>query len=123
MNTTIENTEMAVAAGTDNIVNTTAPATPEVKPKALVGRPRTKLTREVVFVQNADGSIMRRGKGKPAHDSKAMVYSVAWDYKGTVLPENATFLRLAVVKDTRKPKDAPATNPVVPTTAEILPTV
>ena len=121
MNTTIENTDTTVAVASAN--NSEAQtATPETAvPKGKPGRPRTNLTREVTFVQNADGSVTRRGKGKPAHDSKAMVYSVAWDYQGTVLPENATFLRLAEIKDTRKPKQAE--NPVVPSTAEILPTV
>lgn len=117
MNTTMENnTTVAVASANNNEVQT-APA-PEAQ-KAKVGRPRTNLTREVTFVQNADGSVVRRGKGKPAHDSKAMVYSVAWDYQGTALPESATFLRLAEIKDTRKPKPAP----VVPAVSEILPTV
>ena len=115
MNTTIEdNTTVAVVSANNSETQVAAP-------KAKVGRPRVKLTREVTFVQNADGSIVRRGKGKPAHNSKAMVYSVAWDYQGTTLPENAMFLRLAEIKDTRKPKQVE--NPVVPSVAEILPTV
>lgn len=113
MNTTMENnTTVAGESANNNEVQTAAP-------KAKAGRPRTNLTREVTFVQNADGSVVRRGKGKPAHDSKAMVYSVAWNYQGTALPESATFLRLAEIKDTRKPKPAP----VVPAVSEILPTV
>lgn len=116
MNTTIEDNTKVTGESVNNSEAQVA------APKAKVGRPRVKLTREVTFVQNADGSIVRRGKGKPAHDSKAMVYSVAWDYQGTTLPENAMFLRLAEIKDTRKPKQA-APSVVVPSVAEILPTV
>jgi hypothetical protein len=118
MNDTIDNQTTVAVVSANNSETQVAAA-----PKAKVGRPRVKLTREVTFVQNADGSIVRRGKGKPAHDSKAMVYSVAWDYKGTQLPESAMFLRMAEIKDTRKPKQAATENPVVPATSEILPTV
>ena len=121
MNDTIDNQTTVAVVSANNSEIQTAPETAAL-PKAKVGRPRVKLTREVTFVQNADGSIVRRGKGKPAHDSKAMIYSVAWDYKGTQLPESAMFLRMAEIKDTRKPKQA-AENPVVPSVAEILPTV
>lgn len=118
MNTIIEN-DTTVAVESANNIETSTPSAP----KAKVGRPRKNLTREVIFVQNADGSIIRRGKGKPAYNSRAMVYSVAWNYKGTSLPEESMFLRMAEVKDTRKPKETPTTNPVIPNSTETLPTL
>ncbi len=130
MNTTIENTENTTVAveSANNIPNEVA--APLATPKAKVGRPRTNLTKEVVFVQKADGSIIRRGKGKPAHDSKAMVYSVAWNYKGDSIPEESMFLRMAEIKDTRKPKQetgatnpAPAHSVVIPSSGDMLPLV
>ena len=124
MNNTIENQTTVASEIANNSETQAVVAAPK---KSNRGRKRVNMTREAVFVHNADGSIVRRSKGKPAYNSKAMVYSVAWDYKGSTLPENAMFLRLAVVKDTRKPKQAenPASAPsvVVPSTAEILPTV
>lgn len=127
---TIETENTTVAAESANNIQNEV-AAPLATPKVKVGRPRTNLTKEVVFVQKADGSITRRGKGKPAHDSKAMVYSVAWDYKGDSLPEESMFLRMADIKDTRKPKQetaatanpAPAPSVVVPSSADMLPLV
>jgi hypothetical protein len=52
-----------------------------------------------------------------------MVYSVAWDYKGNALPDESMFLRMADIKDTRKPKQTVVENPVVPSPADILPLV
>ena len=130
MNNTIENPELAVApVGADNIQNNASTLVADTKPKGSVGRPRTRLTKEVVFLLLADGSYVRRTKGKPAHDSKAMTYRVPWDYAGTTLPEESQFVEVTAVKDTRKPKiEAPAEvaaaeNPVVPTVAEMLPTL
>lgn len=94
------------------------------KAKGSPGRPRTKLTKEMVFLVAADGTMKRRTKGKPAHDSKALVYSVPWDYAGDTLPEDSRFLRNAEIKDTRKSKvavEAEAAVTVIPTVAEILP--
>lgn len=150
MNNIIETNTLAVApVGADNIQNTNvdsgfattdstvaeAPAK-VAKAKGPIGRPRTNLTKEVVFLLLADGSYKRRGKGKPAHDSKAFVYRVPWDYKGDTLPEDSAFVRNEVIKDTRKSKTvAPAenstpaetatstVNPVVPSSADMLPLV
>lgn len=145
MNNIIETNTLAVApVGADNIQNTNvdsgfattdstvaeAPAKVAKAKGGPIGRPRTNLTKEVVFLLLADGSYKRRGKGKPAHDSKAFVYRVPWDYKGDTLPEDSAFVRNEVIKDTRKPKiAAPAetatstVNPVVPSSADMLPLV
>lgn len=144
MNNIIETNTLAVApVGADNIQNhdngfavadsIETPAAPEkaaegIKVKGVIGRPRTNLTKEVVFLLMADGTYLRRSKGKPAHDSKAMIYRVPWDYNGKTLPEDCAFVGQAAVKDTRKPKASTeaaveAPNPVVPTAAEMLPTV
>lgn len=130
MNNIIETNTLAVApVGADNIETSTPTATAvdksEKAQKGPIGRPRTRLTKEAVFLLLADGSYVRRAKGKPAHDSKAFVYRIPWDYKGSALPEDSAFVRNAVIKDTRKPETAPteAANPVVPTVGEMLPTV
>lgn len=122
-----------------NSQTTTETIVPIPKSKGPIGRPRTNLTKEVVFLLLADGSYKRRGKGKPAHDSKAFIYHVPWDYEGDTLPENSAFMGNAVIKDTRKSKtvapmettpaenSAPAeteiVNPVVPSSADMLPLV
>lgn len=127
-NMTIEN-QTAVAenaTGNSQTAIVTETVTPmSEKAKGPIGRPRTRLTKEAVFLLLADGSYVRRTKGKPAHDSKAFVYRIPWDYKGSTLPEDSAFVRNAVIKDTRKTETAPteAANPVVPTVGEMLPTV
>ena len=141
MNNIIENTLAVAPVGADNIQNNTSTPVADTKPKGNVGRPRTRLTKEVVFLLLADGSYVRRTKGKPAHDSKAMTYRVPWDYAGTTLPEESQFVEVTAVKDTRKPKaespaqaEAPAQaeSPsesveslaqTIPATSEILPLV
>ena len=122
MNEIIEQNTTAVAEVTGN---SQAATETFIAPKGKIGRPRTRLTKEAVFLVAADGTMKRRTKGKPAHDSKALVYSIPFDYTGETLPEDSRFVRNAVIKDTRKPKvEVPAVeNPVVPTTAEMLPTV
>ena len=100
-NMTIENPTAVAENAMGNSQTATETAAPTPKSKGPIGRPRTNLTKEVVFLLLADGSYKRRGKGKPAHDSKAFVYRVPWDYKGDTLPEDSAFVRNEVIKDIR----------------------
>lgn len=129
-NMTIENPTAVAENAMGNSQTATETVAPAPKVKGPIGRPRTRLTREVVFLLGADGSLKRRSKGKPAHDSKAFVYRIPWDYKGDTLPEDSAFVRNEVIKDTRKSKIAapaetatPTVNPVVPSSADMLPLI
>lgn len=98
---------------TVNVVNTAIVGSdtavgnsPSVMSIKRVGRPKSVFTKDVIFTRNANGEIVRRGRGKPGFSSQALIYRVSVDYTGQTLPEGAEFVSNAPVKDTRKPKVA-----------------